>query len=210
MKNFDSFSYIYPPRPATKVPSTGLNTYENMGFIAQPKLNGSCGVLSTNGIEVKLMNRHKSSFARELINKDHLRQLHRGSGWTVLVGEFMNKSKRDRKGNLFNGVFVIFDILVYNGKHLVGSTFIERQAILDKEYPSRDYDGFISSVSQNVYRVNNFVSDFGSKWNDIIKTDMYEGWVMKRPSGKLEKGIRENNNTGWQLKCRKPTKNYQY
>jgi len=39
---------------------------------------------------------------------------------------------------------------------------------------------------------------------------MIEGFVLKKPSGKLESGLREKNNMGWQLKIRKPTKNYQY
>jgi hypothetical protein len=39
---------------------------------------------------------------------------------------------------------------------------------------------------------------------------MYEGLVMKRPTGTLETGMREANNTGWQVKVRKATKNYEY
>jgi hypothetical protein len=39
---------------------------------------------------------------------------------------------------------------------------------------------------------------------------MVEGFILKRKSGKLEMMTREQNNTGWQVKVRKPTANYQF
>lgn len=211
MREYKAFKYIYPPRPATKAPPSGLTTYEKMGFIAQPKLNGSCAVLFTDGATVKVMGRHNNTLSRELIDKDHLRRLHKGSGWLVLVGEYMNKSQRDSRKKLFNGVFVIFDILVYNSQHLVRTTFSERQNLLDKLYgEGEDYDDFLTHLSPFVYRVKNFTSDFEKLWNRATSTEMYEGFVIKRPSGILENGLRENNNTGWMVKIRKSTKNYSY
>ena len=211
MKDYNSLKYIFPPRPETKCPPSGLGTYERMGYIAQPKLNGSCGVLFVGQGSCKMMGRHNNSFARELIDKSHLQQLQKGPGFTVLVGEYMNKSQKDGNRKLFNSCFVIFDILVHNGKHLINSTFQERQDLLDKVYGTgKDYDGYINYISPSIYRVNNFTSDFVTLFNKIINTEMYEGVVLKRPQGKLENGIREANNTGWQLKIRKPTKNYKY
>lgn len=212
MKEYgNSFKYIYPPRPEIKSPPSGLPTYERMGYIAQPKLNGSCGVLFLDGKTSRTMGRHNNSLTRELISKDHLTNLYRGSGYTVLVGEYMNKSQKDGKGNLFNGCFVIFDILVYKGRHLLKSTFAERQTLLDEIYgEGKPYDDYISYISPSVYRVNNFTSDFVTLFNKITSIGMYEGFVLKRPNGILENGIREKNNTGWQLKIRKPTKNYKY
>lgn len=183
-----------------------------MEFIAQPKLNGSCGVLFLDGMgTARLMGRHNNDFTRVIIPKEHLQALHRGAGWMVLVGEYMNKSQKDSKNKLFNATFVIFDIIVYNGRHLIGSTFQERQDILDTIYPNREaFDEYISYISPSTYRVNNFLSGFDSLFKNIINTQMYEGFVLKRPSGILENGLREANNTGWQLKIRKPNKNYSY
>jgi ATP-dependent DNA ligase len=210
MKTYDSFKYIYPPRPATKAPPSGLKTYERMGFIAQPKLNGSCGVLFLDGKSARLMGRHNNAFAREILRKDDLQRLHRGAGYMVITGEYMNKSQKDGKGKPFNG-FVIFDILVHNGKHLLGSTFMERQALLETLFPSgNSFDDYIDEVGPSAYRVRNITSNLTDAWNRIIKTEMYEGFVLKRPDGILENGFREANNVGWQLKIRKPTKNYKY
>lgn len=211
MKDYSSFRYIYPPRAEVKSPPSGLATYEKMGYIAQPKLNGSCGVIFIDGQNVKVMGRHSNFLSRELIDKSHFQNLHRGKGFSVIVGEYMNKSQKDSKGKLFNGCFVIFDILVYNGQHLLKSTFIERQILLDKIYgEGTPYDDYINYISPSIYRVNNFTSDFVTLFNKMTKSEMYEGVVLKRPNGILENGLREKNNMGWQLKIRKPTRNYSY
>ncbi len=210
MNEYTSFKYIYPPRPAIKAPSTALKTYERMGFIAQPKLDGSYGVLFMQANFVKLMGRHNNLFARNILKESDLTSLYRGPGFTVLTGEYMNKSQRDVKGKPFNG-FVIFDILVYNGKHLIQSTFKERQELLDTLYPDyHDNDQFTVSLGNNMYRAKNFNEGFDELWKEAVKIEMYEGFVLKRPDGILENGIREANNTGWQLKIRKPTKNYSF
>lgn len=210
MKEFSTFKYIYPPRPETKGPPTGLKTYERMGFIAQPKLNGSCGVLFLDGSSSKMMGRHNNTFTREVVEKEDLKRLHRGAGYMVLIGEYLNKSQRDSKGKPLKG-FVIFDILVYNGKHLLGTTFKERQELLDTIYTEVvNIDNLISQIGPSTYRVQNIYTDFETRWKEAVKVEMYEGMVLKRPDGILENGFRERNNTSWQLKIRKSTKNYSY
>lgn len=210
MDQYLQFRYYYPPRPQIKSPTSGLDTYERMGFIGQPKLNGSCALSFTDGSNIKLMNRHNNTFARELISKDDLLRLHRGSGYQCLCGEYMNKSKKDSKGQLFNGCIVLFDIMIHNGQYLTGTTFLERQILMDRLFPGKDYDDYLYEVSNNVYRVKNFTKNFKSVFNEMVKIDMYEGCVLKRPNGILEPGYRPENNTGWQLKIRKPEKNYSY
>jgi ATP-dependent DNA ligase len=211
MKPYPTFQYLFPPRPEVKAPPTIIKQWEDKQFIAQPKLNGSCAVLFTDGNEVIMMNRHKEKFSRELlINKEELKKLHRGVGWLVLTGEYMNKSKKDSTGKVFNGKFVIFDILVYNGEYLTTTTFEHRQTLLDTLYELRHFDKFISEITSQLYRVNNIKTNITESWHDIVKTDMYEGFVLKKPSGMLETGFNSNNNTGWQVKIRKPTKNYKY
>ena len=202
--------YIFPPRPEVKSPPSGLGIYERRGFIAQPKLNGSCCVVITDGQTVKVMGRHNNFLTREIVPKEDLRRLHRGAGWMVLVGEYMNKSQRCSNRKPFTG-FVIFDILAINGKHLIGTTFMGRQELLEKHFPyGNSFDEYISNISPSVYRVHNFVSNFDVMFKSIVSVEMYEGFVLKRPDGRLENGLREANNTGWQLKIRKPTRNYRW
>ena len=185
---YSKFRYLYPPRPETKAPVEMLQTLEDMGFIAQPKLNGSCAVLFTNGKEVIFWNRHKKAFAKHQMNIDELRSLHRGKGWVVICGEYMNKSQKDVKGKTFNHKFVIFDIIVFNGKMLVGTTMKERILLLNQHWNLKEYDKWIMRISDNVFMVNSFSGDFEERWKEIVKIDMYEGFVFKKMNSKLEPG----------------------
>lgn len=211
MKPYNSFNYLYPPRPEVKIPLTSIPRFDNGQFWAQPKLNGSCAILFTDGEQVIFMNRHKETFARELLlPKEELKQLHRGNGWMVLVGEYMNKSKKDKNNNIFNGKFVIFDMLVYENQHLTKTSFSDRQKLLDTLYEVNPYDGYIEKISPNVFKTVKFINAFSINYSNLTQIDMYEGLVLKRYDALLDDGISSFNNTGWQIKVRKPTKNYQY
>jgi ATP-dependent DNA ligase len=207
---YDKFRYLFPPRPEVKAPPASIKTYEKMGMWAQPKLNGSCSLLFTDGNETVFMNRHQKRFSRELLDKEELKRLHVGKGWTVLVGEYMNKSQRGPDRKVFNAKFVIFDILVYEGEYLIGSTFRERQELLDRVYLSTPHDEWLDRISENIYRVHNFKVENDKRWQNLVKIEMYEGMVFKKPDGKLGTGYSGANNTGWQVKVRKPTRNYSY
>jgi ATP-dependent DNA ligase len=178
--------------------------------MAQPKLNGSNLLVFTNGYEIKLYNRHNSPITNVKLPQSDFSSLHKGNGWIVLNGEFMNKSKNNSNKELFNQKFVIFDILVYEGKQTVGMNFEERFDLLNKLYPSTDYDGVINKVNQNIFIVKSFYQNFNNIFNKIVLIDMYEGLVLKKIKAKLKNGITEKNNTDSQMKFRKPTKNYSY
>ena len=208
--DYTKFRYLYPPRPETKAPVEMIQTLEDMGFIAQPKLNGSCALLFTDGKEVIFWNRHKKAFAKHQMDIDELRSLHRGKGWMVLVGEYMNKSQKDATGKTFNHKFVLFDIIVFNGKQLVGWTTADRLALMNSLWPFKNHDEWITQVTSNVFIVNSITSGFEDAWNRITEIGMYEGFVFKKPNAKLETGYREVNNSLWQVKIRKETKNYAY
>lgn len=210
MINYKSYRYIYPPRPEINLPRSELSKYDNGIWIAQPKLNGSNLLLFTNGSEIRLYNRHNSPITNVKLSQSEFLSLHKGDGWIVLNGEFMNKSKNNSKQELFNQKFVIFDILVYEGKQTVGMTFEERFDLLNRLYPSVDYDGVINKINENFYIVKSFYQSFNSIFDKIILTDMYEGLVLKKIRAKLKNGITEKNNTDSQMKFRKPTKNYSY
>lgn len=210
MINYNSFRYIYPPRPEINLPPSELVKYDNGLWLGQPKLNGSNITVFTNGIEVYLYNRHNNPISNIKMKQSEFLSLHRGNGWIVLNGEYMNKSKNNSDNELFNQKFVIFDILVYNGVQTIGKTFGERVKLIDELYPSVDYDNFIKKLTNNVYVVKSFYTNFTKIYDKIVQTDMYEGWVLKKITSKLKNGLSEKNNTDSQMKFRKPTKNYSY
>lgn len=207
---YNNYKYIYPPRPENKIAPESLDTFDKMHlFLGQPKLNGSSMQVYTNGVELNIMNRHKKPLLCK-IDKEELKKLHKGNGWMVLCGEYMNKSQKDECGKVWNDKFVIFDILVYEGNHLLNSTFHERYLLLEKLYEYNVVKKHISMISQNCFRVNSIYNDFKYTYDDLIKSDMYEGLVLKQLNGKLENGFNESNNVKTQLKCRKGNKNYKF
>jgi len=207
-----NFSYIYPPRPETKIAPTSLELFEKMGiYFAEPKLNGSSMEIyfSDGGKEIKLMNRHKEPIACN-IDKEELKKLYRGTGEMILCGEYMNKNQKDETGKPWNHKYVIWDIIKYDGKHLLGTTFEERYYILIAIYGLNSCKKLLYQISENCFWVGSIKTRFKEAFKEIVQYDMYEGLVMKRIDGKLENGTTAGNNTRTQIKCRKPTKNYNF
>lgn len=206
-----SYKYLYPPRPKNAIPDTELDFWDNDSLIAQPKLNGSNCVIFTNGVKTIVMNRHNQRLTNFNLSDNEIKDIYRGDGWMILNGEYMNKSKSDENGQVFNHKFVIFDILAFNGEYLVGKTFEERINLLDEIYGQVDSEKeYLYKITQNVYRVKSYKTGFKQFYDKYTPIDMIEGVVMKRRTARLELGTSENNNTKSQLKCRKPTKNYKY
>ncbi len=211
MAKYLNYRYIFPPRPKNAIPDSELNFWDNGSLIAQPKLNGSNCVIFTNGEKTIVMNRHNQRLTNFNISDNEIKDIYRGEGWMILNGEYMNKSKSDENGQVFNHKFVIFDILAFNGEYLVGKTFEERINLLDKIYGQIESEKeYLYKITENVYRVKSYLTGFKQFYDKYTPIDMIEGVVMKRKSARLELGTSENNNTKSQLKCRKATRNYKY
>ena len=211
MPKYENYRYIYPPRPKNAIPDYELSSFDDGTFIAQPKLNGSNCIIFTNGQRSIVMNRHNQRLTNFQLDEEELKDIYRGSGWMVLNGEYLNKNKLDETGNSFNHKFVIFDIICFNSDYLLGKTFEERIQLLNNLYGQKPSEkDYLFSITQNVYYVKSFNTDFKGIYDRLTPIDIIEGLVMKRKNAKLEIGSSENNNIKSQLKCRKPTRNYKY
>ncbi len=213
--------FLYSPRPEHKLKPESLRFYDNDTYIAQPKLNGSNTLLMISDSEKSpiVWNRHNEIRTKANL-PSNIAKLHRGDGSMLLNGEFMDKSKKNFYGNNFNGNFVIFDILAFNGKVLVKSTTQDRIMLLNSLYG--DNDAIVSTtgeytaekhlhpIQDNCWRVCNYVTNFFALYNSLVKTDMMEGLVLKKKAGILAPPISESINSGWSFKCRKPTKLYNF
>jgi hypothetical protein len=210
MRTYNSFKYVFPPRPEKKVSSSSLDLLDDGTYIAQPKLNGSLMMLYTDDKDVITMNRHKEpSFPK--IKKEELLSLHRGNDWMVLCGELMNKAQRDENGKKWNNKFVVFDVLVYDGSYLLKTTYKERQDLLNNIYGKTYTEKpMLKRISDNCFMVESIDKGFKKTYDKLTKHEMYEGLVLKKVLGKLERGTNRNNNTLSQIKCRKQTKNYSF
>ena len=212
MAKYNKYTYIFPPRPKNAIQSSDLDFWDNNTLIAQCKLNGSNCTIYTNGEKHIVMNRHNGRLTNFRLTDEEIKSMYRGNGeWMVINGEYMNKSKSDENRKVFNHKFVIFDILVLDGDSLVGKTFEERVVLLDQLYGTKDCEKpYLYGISENIYRVKSYTSNFLDLYNDLVEIDMIEGLVLKRRSARLEAGTSELNNTKSQIKCRKKCNSYRY
>jgi ATP-dependent DNA ligase len=208
---YDNYSYIYPPRPKNTTPSDSLSRWDNGTMIAQPKINGSNCVIFMNSEKTFVMNRHNQRLTNFQIDTEELKKIYKGNGWLVINGEYLNKSKREERGQIFNHKLVIFDILVYESDYLIGKSFIERIDLLDNLYGTDDSEkDYLYKITENIYRVKSYDRGFDQLYKKLTPIDMVEGLVMKRKNARLERGLTESNNSNSQVKSRKPTKNYRF
>lgn len=220
--NYTEYRYIYPPRPEKTTHFSELDKYDNGTFLAQPKYNGTCCVVFMTANSIRVMNRHNGLITSDYNNVD-FKGLYDDSGckgWLVLAGEFLNKNKKGEDGNPFNLKFVIFDILVYENDYLIGTKLVERLNILNNMIPQTStlvsgskiisYNHLNVTKYNNIFKAPSYNSNFKELYQSIVDTDLYEGLVLKRKDSRLSIGFSEKNNSDWQIKCRKPTKNYDF
>jgi len=119
---YSRYQYIYPPRPENNIPPSDLNFWDKTNsLMVEPKFNGSNCLLFLRGNDVISMNRHGERLSNIPLNE--ILNISKDSGWTVLNGEYMNKSNKDENNSIFNHKLVLFDILVDNGDYLIGKDF---------------------------------------------------------------------------------------
>jgi hypothetical protein len=153
---YTKYSYLFPPRPTQTTKYTELYKYDNGDYIAQPKYNGTCCVVFISEDELIVMNRHKSEITSNYSQVD-LKGMHRGKGWMVICGEFLNKNQNGEDGKPFNLKFIIWDILVYQNEYLIGKKAIcthvehpkEVECICTAVMCLNDYSGVKPLFSRN-------------------------------------------------------------
>ena len=219
MMPYKDFHYIYPPRPEHKIPPSDLSKFDNGEFLAQPKYNGTCCLIFTNGKETHLYNRHKKEFGYIPPNME-LSKLAHTNKWYVYAGEYLNKGKLGENKVKAKDKIVLWDILVWDGEYLIGDTLLTRLALLEETYPCQRaivtedglemYTHLCHTGIKGIYKAPTYTRQFELLYHDIIETDLYEGLVIKKMDSTLKYGFNEQNNNDWQVKCRKETKVYNF
>jgi len=123
-------TYIFPPRPKNAIPLREVCLFADMGWEAQLKFNGArCLIKYTSANNIELWNRHGSklrSYSAPDWLIDQLWQVHKRlnlnpKSWSLLDGELI-----DFKHCAIKDTIAIWDILVRDGHHLLGTTYRER------------------------------------------------------------------------------------
>jgi hypothetical protein len=200
---YDTYTYLYPPRPTNAVTPTMLGFYERQKWLAQVKKNGTCTVIFARGMQVKFMTRHNDEHKQWSPLPEHLRPFQSSNlSWNVWVAELIHNKTKNVKQQLY-----VFDIIVKDGVQLVGTTFEERQRLLHASFPGVN-EGDKTRVNENVTIANCFTSGFKKLYDTVILNEEDEGIVLKRGDAQLVPCFKSGSNGNGMVKCRRPTKNY--
>jgi ATP-dependent DNA ligase len=216
---YNSFKYLFPPRPEVKIPPYKLDSFDTGQYIAQVKYNGSAAVVFTNGKETHIFNRHREQLSN-VSKAIEFSKLARTDNWFVYAGEYLNKGKLGETGIKEKDKFVIWDVLVWDGEYLTGHSLLKRLELLEQIYPCQRarvqgkrveiYEHLCCTEFTGIYKAPTYQNGFLALYNDLIKTDLYEGLVLKKIASRLTYGLQSVNNHEWQIKCRKENKLYKF
>lgn len=209
MNPYTKATFLYPPRPVAKILPGLLGFYEKRGYWGQIKKNGTCSILGVGPRgEIYTQSRHGEDHRAWKPSVESLRPFKgtMNGKWRVFVVEVM-----DAKTPLIKDTIYVHDIVVNEGVILEGTTFSERQELLQVIFPNRTEGGLgYEKVTDKVWLAILIKSGFKAIFDSIDDPKVDEGLVLKDPNGKLKSMWRENMNSGWQVKCRKPHKNYSF
>jgi len=210
---YDSYRYLYPPRPDMAVAAATLPLLEIEGAWAQAKMNGTCCVIFVppDG-KAFALGRHGPDNRLQWqpgTRWEAFQARFPGEGWYVLVGELLHS-----KGVGVRDTVYLFDLLVDDGEYLVGQTYRERYLRLRKlcgkpELVSETH----GLIREGIWLAFNRTRGF-AKWFAEIGaapgSPMIEGLVFKSPDSKLKLCGRPKANSVGQHKCRRPTANLSF
>ena len=199
-------SFLYPPRPENAIIPDHLSMFNSMGYSAEYKKNGTCSVIEYDDGSLTAWTRHNTQHKlwRPDINSPSLRKLKTLKEDTLLVGELLHS-----KGVGHTDTLYLFDILKVNGVPLIGKSLSFRRDVLLNlwEVKGEDYSHYF--VDDRLWIAKPFFSGFKQAFDSITKIED-EGLVLKDPNAILMPCFKDGSNSGWQVKCRKPTKNYSF
>lgn len=238
-----STQYIFPPRAKTCCPKNEAVIFLEMGWKPQLKYNDSHILIkllpkSTNSQNIEIWNRHGEKLRDYTAQDWLLEQIEQVASDLWLSADayhLLDGGLLDRKHRAIKDSIVIWDILVRDGEHLLGTTYAERYNSLCSKttgetwwytHPKHDPVDFGLKLSDNIFLVRQYEKeDWEMIWNVVelvnapfttvaggtkAVSPVIEGVVLKDYSGRLEMGFRELNNDSWLAKSRIETKRHRF
>jgi ATP-dependent DNA ligase len=218
MTTINTDRYIYPPRPSSSIPRNDTDFFQNLGWIAQLKYNGSrCLIKHLPNNTIQLWNRHAERFRtyhtpnwlQEELKTAIYKLGLQPNEYHVLDGELL-----DQKHSSIKDVIVIWDVLVKSGEHLLDTQYIDRYNMLTSHLSTQEtwkhnnYDLGIKLTDHVLMPKNYTNTEWDTAWDTVhnvnapYPTPLLEGIVLKDPNGLLERGFKEKNNGSWMIRSR--------
>jgi hypothetical protein len=208
---YNSFKYLYPPRPENALTPDRIPFYEKNGYVGQYKKNGTCSIFAINHPnDFIAMTRHNDQHKQWTFSdyfQDCFAKYLPQNKWHVLVGEVLHSKTVDIKDTVY-----IFDIIVHNSEELYGSKFMDRQDLLSKIFQVDNKSELYShhEIEPRFLLARNFSGGMYDMFKSITDKTVDEGFVLKKKDAVLKDCYSAKNNSGWQIKFRHPSKKYQF
>lgn len=190
--------YFFPNRPILYPPNHNkikeLSLDKN--WIAEIKKNGDRLCLIKHDNNFFFYNRHKQilkySPSSQLLQELYSLNIPND---TQLDGELLHNKTKHIKNTIF-----FYDIISWNNKQCNISFKERRQTLINLINPQLKCIHLIKQYS------NNFIELF----NKVIKQNENEGLVLKNLNGKIQFNFNKSPDVVWQIKIRRPHKNYKF
>jgi ATP-dependent DNA ligase len=187
-------TFLFPPRPEKAIDPSLIPYFEGKGWICQKKMNGTCSLAFVDPMgQVTFKTRHNENHKAWTPTSEAIK-FFSGFRDSIFVFELLHSKGGDVRDTIY-----IFDLLKYLGKDLVGTQLVERLALLSKIEPFSPRITIAPVYTVGLLSLYNSLSD-----------PLDEGVVLKNPVALLKNCYRDGLNADWQVKCRKPTKNYRH
>jgi hypothetical protein len=204
---YNEFSYIAPPRAEAKIPVGMLPLYEEGGWLAQIKKNGTNSVIFVPPDRVPYAyNRHGERHKAWEFDEESAHFFARlpGKNWWVFNAELLHNKVSGGPRN----TNYLHDVLVHDGTYLLGRSYAERYGLLYKTF--RRY----VKREEYAYRVLNaqtwlatcLTESFKKIFKEKLSEEEDEGLILKNPGGLL--ATTDGKGAPWMAKIRKPAKNF--
>lgn len=230
--------YIFPPRAKMVMPPSEIGYLQDLQFMAQLKYNDTHILVKylpgwDTEKNIEFWDRHGERLRSYQPQDEVLDQLifvgkalgMESGEWSLLDGGLM-----DRKHPGLRDVIVLWDILVINGEHLLGTTYKERYSRLVTPFGNETWwytnnmkpdihppVDFGIRATDHILMPRCYYGEWDKLWETVhmvnapfVKDDggispLLEGLVLKLGGGTLESGFRMNNNSSWLVRSRVST-----
>lgn len=205
---YTKFSFLYPPRPEHTIPGGFLSIYENKGWWAQAKKNGTCNIMAISPEREIVARTRRNEPHKAWQPSEHTKKSFTnlpGKGWYVFVAELMHS-----KVHRLKDINYINDILVADSEYLIDMTYADRQKLLSDLFIPISETSTYYIIDPHTWLAKNHMSGFYDMFMNMTPeieggNHENEGLVVKDPTSILALCSRNMSNSDWLVKSRHPT-----
>jgi hypothetical protein len=193
----------WPPRPELAVAPSLLPYYASLGWIAQIKKNGTCSLAFVDSDGVVTFKTRDGDDHKQWVPTEEITAFFAQYPDSVFVFELLHNKHPSVKNTAY-----VFDVLRFKGRDMTATTLTFRLILLNEVFMQQ------AILSPRIQLVKTYWGAcdepaFTTIFKNLVDP-IDEGLVLKDPNALLEDPRNKSANQGWQVKVRKPTKNFSF